>query len=92
MFMDMILIDKTILELSGIADQMYKGDVELGIANMQSVIPNLVQISSWMDDPQQERWINDALKPALQAMEDNDGTMLADVITYEIITILDEMK
>ena len=37
----------------------------------------------------QQRLITDALMPILSAMEEEDGTLMADLITYELVEILD---
>ena len=37
----------------------------------------------------QQRLITDALSPILSAMEEEDGTLLADLITYELVELLD---
>ena len=33
--------------------------------------------------------VSDALSPLLSAMEEEDGTLMADLITYELVEILD---
>lgn len=73
-----------------IADTLYQGNVSEGIASMQSVIPNLSVIASAItDEEMQQRLITEALSPILSAMEEEDGTLLADLITYELVEILD---
>ena len=59
--------------------------------NMRSgVIPNLSLIASGIqDEALQQRLITDALSPILSAMEEEDGTLLADLITYELVELLD---
>ena len=57
---------------------------------MNGVIPNLSLIASGIqDEALQQRLITDALSPILSAMEEEDGTLLADLITYELVELLD---
>lgn len=87
--MDDKLLSETSDKLTEIANVLYKGDVQTGMAAMNVVIPNLAVIASYItDELLKTRLIEDALTPALQAMEEKDGTMLADVITYEILDII----
>lgn len=75
--------------LNEIADALYKGAVKSGIAAMGLVLPDLTAIiSDIQDEDIKKRLLEDALIPALQAMEESDGTMLADIITYELLEIL----
>ncbi|MGN0389172.1 MAG: hypothetical protein ACI4L2_00055 [Wujia sp.] len=91
--MDIQLLDDTCRSLEEISDVLYQGYVSQGIARMNEVIPNLALISTWIEDAgTQERLIQDALSPILSAMEQQDGTELADLITYELLTLLGELR
>lgn len=91
--MDNRLLTQTCDRLTGIADVLYKGDVQTGIAAMNLVISNLAVIITWItDESVKMRLVEEALTPALQAMEKKDGTMLADIITYELLDILSMIK
>ena len=80
--MEQELIQDTKETLLTIADILYQGRVSDGIAAMNGVIPNLSLIASGIQD-------TDALSPILSAMEEEDGTLLADLITYELVELLD---
>ncbi len=76
----------TIEKLSEIADVLYKGSTIEGMAMMTQVINNLgIIANSITDEEQQKGFLEEALVPALGAMENKDGTLLADIINYEII-------
>lgn len=77
--------------LEQIADLLYKGNINEGIAGMGLVIGNLAEISATMDEEMQGRMVNNALSPALEAMTNKDGVLLADIITYELLPIMDEV-
>lgn len=79
-------------KLSNIADILYKGDTTQGIAMMGTAINDLALVATKIEDDElKNRYINDGLSQALAAMENNDGTLLADVITYEIIEVIDNI-
>lgn len=84
-------IVETIKILNNISNQIYKGEVLQGMAKMNSVIPSLSSALSYMNEEQQISFMNDALMPALEAMEDRDGTMLADIISYEVVPVLEQL-
>lgn len=76
--------------LENIVDILYKGEVTKGIAMMSEVIPSLAIIAEKIEDEDlKDRYVNDGLRQALEAMETNDGVLLADVLSYEIIEIID---
>ena len=88
--MEQELIRETKEELLSIADTLYQGLVSDGIVSMNQVIPNLSMIASQIQDESlQSRLVSDALSPLLSAMEEEDGTLMADLITYELVEILD---
>ena len=88
--MEQELIQDTKETLLTIADILYQGRVSDGIAAMNGVIQNLSLIASGIqDEALQQRLITDALSPILSAMEEEDGTLLADLITYELVELLD---
>lgn len=79
-------------KLSCIAETLYKGDTTVGMAMMAQVIPDLAQVAAMIEDKDlSDRYVKDGLAQALEAMEKGDGTLLADVITYEIIEVIDSL-
>lgn len=91
--MDINLLQETCERLEAIADTLYQGYVSQGIADMNSVISDLAVISTWIiDEELQVKLVNNALAPILSAMEAQDATELADLITYELLEILGELE
>ncbi|MBQ8412997.1 MAG: hypothetical protein IJX12_05235 [Lachnospiraceae bacterium] len=79
-------------KLETISDTLYSGETTKGIASMSMVIPELANVADGIkDDELKGRYMNDVLIPALEAMENKDGLLLADVISYELSDILDEL-
>ncbi len=90
--MEKELIQGCIVKLDEVAEVLYKNDVNMGLAKMNLVVPYIAMISTEItDEDMQRRLVNDALAPALDAMENKDATLLADIITYELKPILEEL-
>lgn len=90
--MNQLIVD-TCDKLSEIADVLYRGDTRAGIAAMGLVISDLAAISDVIQDEEvKEKLVQEALIPILQAMEDQDGVMLADLITYELLELLHTLE
>ena len=75
--------------LKEIADVLYKGDTAKGFFMMKDVLEPIQKVAVSMEEGQREEFINEALSPALAAMESADGTLLADIITYEMLERVD---
>ena len=90
--MERNLIEETKEQLLAIADTLYQGGVSDGIAAMNAVIPNLAVIADCIENKDvQQKLVTDALTPILSAMETGDGTLMADLITYELVELLDSL-
>lgn len=90
--MDKGLFLVTVNQLKEIADILYKGESTRGIAAIQDVIPNIAVISDDIEDEGvKDKLLNEALAPMLAAMQENDGVTLADIITYELIELLETL-
>lgn len=90
--MDKEMINSTVQELTEIATVLYQGNTGIGMERIGAVIPDMeIIVSAVTDGALQSRLIQDALAPMLAAMENKDGTELADRITYELIPVLEEI-
>ena len=88
MRMNQLIVD-TCDKLSEIADTLYRGDTRTGIAAMGVMISALAEIGdSIRDEEIKNRLVQESLIPIMKAMEDRDGVMLADLITYELLELL----
>lgn len=86
------ILEDVKIKLQETADILYKDNLDQGIAGMSQVIPHIAIMAAEMNDEElQTRLIKDALRPALDAMERKDATLLADIISYELIEIVDLM-
>ena len=78
------------LQIDIVTELLYSGDVAEGMAKMQDVIPELAVLLQSINNEELERQITeDVLKPALDSMEERDGTTLADILQYELLPLLE---
>lgn len=90
--MNQLIVD-TCDKLSEIADTLYRGDTRAGIAAMGLVISELAEIcDSIRDEEIKNCLVQESLMPIMEAMEDQDGVLLADLITYELLELLHTLE
>lgn len=88
--MDQEIKRKMQLQIDIVTELLYSGDVAEGMAKMQDVIPQLAVLLQSINNEELERQIiEDVLKPALNSMEERDGTTLADILQYELLPLLE---
>ncbi len=88
--MDQEIKRKMQLQIDIVTELLYSGDVAEGMAKMQDVIPELAVLLQSINNEELERQITeDVLKPALDSMEERDGTTLADILQYELLPLLE---
>lgn len=88
--MDQEIKRKMQLQIDIVTELLYSGEVAEGMAKMQDVIPELAVLLQSINDEELERQIiEDILKPALDSMEERDGTTLADILQYELLPLLE---
>lgn len=88
--MDQEIKRKMQLQIDIVTELLYSGDVAEGMAKMQDVIPELAVLLQSINNEEIERQIiEDVLKPALDSMEERDGTTLADILQYELLPLLE---
>ncbi|MDD6399992.1 MAG: hypothetical protein PUG10_00100 [Lachnospiraceae bacterium] len=86
-------LEEFIQELNRFADEVYEGNnVEIS-SFVQEIIPQIAAISELIkDDGLNNKLLNNALSPMLIGLEENDQIYIADIITFELLSILDEIK
>ena len=88
--MDQEIKRKMQLQIDIVTELLYSGDVAEGMAKMQDVVPELAVLLQSINNEELERQITeDVLKPALDSMEERDGTTLADILQYELLPLLE---
>lgn len=92
-FMDKVFLTETKEKLNDVADELYKGNVTEGIADMGAVLPNIASIAECIESEElQQKLLVEVLTPALEAMENNDGALLADIISYELVEFIESLE
>lgn len=90
--MDRNRIETTKERLLETADILYQGRIADGMAALQNVISALGDIAEEIsDEALQQRLLTEVLTPIVAAMEAEDGTLLADLITYELVELLETL-
>ena len=86
-------LEEFIQELNRFADEVYEGNnVEIS-SFVQEIIPQIAAISELIkDDSLNNKLLNNVLSPMLIGLEENDQIYIADIITFELLSILDEIK
>ncbi len=86
----MELKEAIIQEITNVKEKLYRGETREGIASMQPLISDLTRyISKECREEVQSRILNDVLIPAMNAMQEQDGIELADILQYELMPIIE---
>ncbi len=83
-------IQETMEKLENIANELYNGNINIGMAEMNLVLGDISFFATNMPEEKRSSLINDALTPLLESMENKDAVGMADIISYELITSLKE--
>lgn len=90
--MDKEMIDNVIEKLKNSADVLYQGDVDKGMVQLGGTLADMeIIIAGISEEELQNKLMDDALAPILSAMEQRDGTEMADLITYELIPVFETL-
>lgn len=73
------MIDK----IDSICDMLYQENIQDAYVKLQELIKELMLSLAKLNEEEQADMV-EALKPALEAMESNDTTLLADILQYEV--------
>lgn len=73
------MIDK----IDSICDMLYQENIQDAYVKLQELIKELMLSLAKLNEEEQVDMVK-VLKPALEAMEANDTTLLADILQYEV--------
>lgn len=91
-FMDKELLSDVIGALSQTVDLLYQENQQLAYRQLAVTLPRLEQVIGQMDNDAGQLEFVDKLQEALSAMEEGDSTLLADIISYELIEKLEMLS
>ncbi|MCR4717793.1 MAG: hypothetical protein K5656_11510 [Lachnospiraceae bacterium] len=76
--------DVIISEIGEVTELLYQQKTTEGYDKLNKLIQDLSVYITTITDPEQQQSLLEALKEALSAMQENDTTMLADILQYEL--------
>ena len=88
--MDNELLNELISQLDEVSEMLYQEKLKPAYEKLVVIIPGIENIINGLEAEKQEV-IKDRLLAVLGAFEDNDPTLLADTIKYELIEGLQEL-
>lgn len=86
--MDKVLINKVIENLELSVENLYQENKKEAMSKIAEQIPSIAAIVSEVEDKEMQTKLLGILSEMLPAMEENDTTLLADLINYELIDFL----
>lgn len=89
--MNNILIGNVIEILERIAELLYQENLKEAYVTLGATLPQLDEIALGMDADNRVS-MRDNLYKALEAMENQDSILLADIIQYELIEMLQDIR
>lgn len=84
-------VSDIIMKLREIAELLYQENIQDAYRNLALVIPQLDEILNDVNDEERRRELTEKLINALDAMENEDYTFLADTIQYELVEVLNDI-
>ena len=71
-------------EITEINELLYQQNIAAAYPRLAQVLPTLEEYTYSLDEETRSEWI-EILQSALEAMEQKDVTLLADILEYEIL-------
>lgn len=90
--MDQELLKSVNGNLSQVVDLLYQENIRLAYRVLAVTLPSLEQLLVSIADADLQKELIEKLQAALGAMEEEDTTLLADIITYELLEQLQSLE
>ena len=87
--MDGKIISEMKEKMNEVADALYKS--KAGFALMNDILPDISMLASQLDEDKRGEFMDDILYPLLDAMENQDNILAADIISYELLDVIDQL-
>ena len=84
------VLQTIIEELQQIAELLYQENIQPAYAMLANVLPRIEVLISGIEDDSVRDELVEKFGAALGAMEEEDNTLLADILQYEIIETLQQ--
>lgn len=90
--MDQELLKNVNGNLSQVVNLLYQENLQLAYRVLAVTLPSLEQLLMSIADEDLQKELIEKLQAALEAMEEEDSTLLADIITYELLEQLQSLE
>lgn len=90
------MIDEIIEMIDNVSDMFYKQRESQGYDMLNQLIGKLVNLTQSLGDRAENKEYNDkliqCLSQALAALEEKDSVLLSDILSYDLVDLLKEIK
>ncbi|HCJ09069.1 MAG TPA: hypothetical protein DHV96_12140 [Lachnospiraceae bacterium] len=87
--MDQDMLKQLVDAIRQIVDLLYQENIEAGYKALYIVLPYLERMIVETDNTEFQNELKEKLEEALHAMEDGDNILLADIMQYEVLEIIE---
>ena len=88
--MDKKDVQAVIEEITTVTELLYQENVTEGYGKLAALLRHIMSITAEITDEAEQTSFVEILNPALEAMEAQDATLLADILQYDLIAKLEE--
>lgn len=88
--MDAKNVQEVIDEIKETTDLLYQENMQEGYTKLSAVLHQINGLTADITEAEEQAGFIEILKPALEAMEAQDMTLLADILQYEMVPKLEE--
>ena len=74
-----------------LADKLYVSDKTVSKWECGKGMPDISMLASQLDEDKRGEFMDDILYPLLDAMENQDNILAADIISYELLDVIDQL-
>ena len=83
-------VQAVIEEINQVTELLYQEKIEEAYERLAGLIRNMIALTADITDEAEQADFVTVLKPALEAMEQQDYTLLADILQYDLVEKLEE--
>lgn len=76
-------------DITAVVELLYQQNMKAAYPRLIQVLPNMEQFIAGFEEERYKEWMG-VLQSALEAMEQQDLTLLADILQYEILDRMNE--
>lgn len=87
--MDQDMLKQLVDAIRQIVDLLYQENIEAGYKVLSIVLPYLERMIVETDNTEFQNELKEKLEEALHAMEDGDNILLADIMQYEVLEMIE---